>query len=140
MKNNLIKTSIFTAFLSVLIIFSGCSAVTEKLKPDGKPTAAMARKRFESLNKKILDEGTIKINSFEKTNAVDHINQYNLMWKTEIEYLKDAEIPCCLKDEVYRAGGTIKAGEKRTIDGTYLYFPTENGYKLRDDYGRYIEP
>lgn len=133
------KLIILTACLLLSLLVS-CSAVN-KLK-GGPPDSAEARKRFEKINEKALSDGSFKITDFEKTNGVLQSNgeQYTVTWKATVEYLKDVSVACCLQDSVYRAGGTIKTGEKREIDGTFIYFRTDNGWKMRDANGRFIEP
>ena len=125
---------------TLTILMTSCSFVN-KLS-GGPPDGAEARRHFEKLNEKPLNDGTFKITNFEKTNGVSQSNgeQYTLTWKGSIVYLKDAEIACCLRDSKLPAGGTIKAGETRDLDGTFIYFKTDKGYKMRDGNGRFIEP
>lgn len=130
--NKLFKTS----FILIALILAGCSSLTG----DGKPDGSEARKHFEHLYKKSIDDGTIKVIDFQKINAVAHKNQYSLMWKAKVEYLKDAQRGCCPLFPGLSPGGPFKAGQVEEIEGTYLYFPTEKGYKTRDIYGKYEEP
>lgn len=125
-----------TLLLIVAFFGGGCSP----LKGDGKPDASDGRKHFEHLYKQSIDDGTIKVVDFQKVNAVDHKNQYDLMWKAKIEYLKDADKGCCPLFPGLPSGGPFKAGETQSMEGTYLYFPTENGYKIRTMTGKYEEP
>lgn len=128
-------------FISLLLIFfSGCSMINKM--QGGPPDAGEAQKRFEKLNEIAIQNGTFKVTDFQKINGALQANgeQYTLNWKATIIYLKEASIGCCLKDPKLPAGGTIAAGETREFTGDYVYFRTDNGWKMRDAMGKFIEP
>ncbi|MBL4734330.1 MAG: hypothetical protein JKY18_03145 [Flavobacteriales bacterium] len=104
-----------------MLVFSSCSSL---------PSEGDAQLVFENRWRKKIDEGVLRINSFEKVNGqeseVSGVQIYEIEYQAEIEYLKDNK-----PDFLKKAVGTNK-GNIKNPTGKIRFEKTEKGWKGQD--------
>ena len=118
------KTNRIIAFGIILLgmfAFAACSSL---------PSESDAEQVFANKWKKKIDQGIVRINSFEKTNGqeseVSGVKIYEIEYQAELEYLKDNK-PALLKKAIGSNKGNIK-----NPSGTIRFEKTEKGWKGQD--------
>jgi len=116
----------------LLILLSGCGMF--------KPSEADARSEFEKKWKKQMEDGTVKITKFQKTDGqsaeIAGVEIYTLDYEAEIEFPKGLNPQCkdtskfsweCLSPQMM--GEIRDIGEKQQFKDKIVFEKTEKGWR-----------